>query len=180
MTGKTWFTAGFVTLLSLGVLNPSTVCAQEGPGYDPKSEATFKGTVTDVKGGRSALYWFSRIHTFGLGHMRAPDKQLLLKSDTETLEIQLGPSSFLADQKVEISEGDTLEVIGSRVTIGESQVVLAREMRKGDDTWKLRGAAGQPLWSSGATEPRGFWTPRKVLVTVVVIKVIALATVLRH
>jgi hypothetical protein len=199
MTGKTWFTAGFVMLLSLGVLIPSRVCAQdgaagqepgpveqqrsgtqEGPAYDAKSEATFKGTVADVKGGRSALYWFSRIHTLGLGHMRAADKQLLLKTDTETVEIHLGPTAFLTNQKVEISQGDTLEVTGSRVTIGESQIVLAREMRKGADTWMLRDAAGQPLWSSGPTEARGFWTTKKVLLTIVAIKVVALATVLRH
>jgi hypothetical protein len=65
-------------------------------------------------------------------------------------------------------------------TIGKSQVVLARRMRKGDDTWVLRSAAGEPLWSSGVTEPRGFWTTKKVLLTVVVIKLVALATVLRH
>jgi hypothetical protein len=168
-----------LTLLLLGVLVPSTVCAQD-PDYDLKSETTVTGTVADVKGGRSALYWFSRIHTLGLGHMRAPEKRLLLRTDTEMVEIQLGPSVFLTNQKVEISDGDTLEVIGSRVTIGESQVVLARQLRKGDDTWALRDAAGQPLWNAGATERRGFWTTKKVLLTVVVIKVIALATVLRH
>jgi hypothetical protein len=201
MTAKTWFTAGFVALLTLGVLIPATVCAQdaapgqepgsvqqqqrpstqEGPAYDAKSEATFIGTVADVKGGRSALYWFSRIHTLGMGHMRAPDKQLLLKTDTEIVEIYLGPAAFLSDQKVDIDKGDTVEVIGSRVTRGDSEeVVLAREVRKGNDAWTLRDAAGQPLWSSAQTDARGFWTTKKVLVAAVVAKVVLLATVLRH
>jgi hypothetical protein len=191
---KTLFTVSVVALSALSVFVPAAAFAQQGsdaggpgaiqqpqgPAYDTKSEATFKGTVEDVKGGPSALYWFSRIHTLGMGHMRAPDKELLLKTDTETLEIQLGPSAFLRNQKVEISDGDTLEVIGSRLTTGDSQVVLAREMRKGNDTWTLRDAAGQPLWSSGATETRGFWTTKKVLVVVVAAKVVLLATVLRH
>ena len=79
-----------------------------------------------------------------------------------------------------LRNGDTVEVTGSRVTIGNSQVVLAREMRKGDDTWTIRDAAGQPLWNAGPTEARGFWTTKKVLLVVVVTKVALLATVLRH
>jgi hypothetical protein len=188
-----WF-AG-ITLSSLGVFAPSTVFAQhgpdrhgpdsvqrrhEGPAYDTTSEATFKGTVADVKTGRSALYWLSRIHTLGLGHTGVQEKQLLLRTDTGTVEIHLGPTAFLTEKKVEIREGDTLEVSGSRVTIGESQVVLAREIRKGDSTWTLRDATGQPLWSSSQTEPRGFWTTKRVILAIVVVKVAALATVLRH
>lgn len=190
MIRKIWFTVGVVIMLSLGVFLPATVFAQHGPGrhgpasapaYDTKSEATFTGTVADVKtGGRGPLGWLLRVHTLGLAHNGVQEKRLFLKTDTDTVEIQLGPTAFLNEKKVEIRKGDTLEVIGSRVTIGESQVVLAREIRKGDDAWMLRDAAGQPLWSSVQTEARGFWTTKKVLLTVVVIKVVALATVLRH
>lgn len=163
MIRKTWVTVGVVALSALGVFVPSTVFAQhgsgthgpgsvqqqQGPAYDTKSEATFHGTIADVKTGRSALYGFLfRIHTLGLGQMGAEEKQLLLKTGTETIEIQLGPSAFLTENKVEIGKGDTLEVTGSRVTIGESQVVLAREIRKADNAWALRDATGQPLWSS--------------------------------
>ena len=82
---------------------------------------------------------------------------------------------------MEIKKGDGLEVIGSRITVDQSQVVLAREIRKGDTAWTLRDATGQPLWSSVPTERRGFWTKKKVvLVTIVAAKVVALATVLKH
>jgi hypothetical protein len=193
MIRKTWFIVGVVTLSSLGVFVPSMVLGQHGPGrhgrgpgpherpaYDAKSEATFKGTVADVKTGRSALDRLIQIHTLGQGRTGGQEKQLLLKTDTGTAEIELGPTAFLNEKKVEIRKGDTLEVTGSRVTIGESHVVLAREIRKGDHVWTLRDAAGQPLWSSVRTEARGFWTTKRVLVAVVVIKVVALATVLRH
>lgn len=190
-----WFAVGVVTLSALGVFVPSTAFAQqgpddtpgrgavhqqqrpgtqEGPGYHAKSEATFRGIVADVKSGRTALYWFSRIHTLGLGHMPAPETQLLLKTDMETVQIQLGPTAFLAKNKVEIGEGDMLEVIGSRVTIGESHVVLAREIRKGGNAWMLRDVAGQPLWSSVQTEARGFWTTKKVLLIAVFSTIILL------
>lgn len=168
---------------------PSSVFAQHGPGrhagvsgaaYDPASEAIFKGTVADVKTGRSALYWITQIHTMGLGHRGAQEKQLLLKTDSDTVRIQLAPTTFLDEHNVEIRKGDVLEVIGSRITMRESSVVLAREIRKGNTTWALRDATGQPLWSSDQAEKRGFWTTKKVLVAVVAVKVALLATVLRH
>lgn len=186
------FTAGVVAQSCLTVLVPSTAFAQHGPGmhgsgaahgsdaYDTNSEAIFTGTVADVKTGRSALYWLLRIHTLGQGQMETEKKLLLLTTDTGTVEVQLGPTAFLTEKKVEISEGDILEVTGSRVKIGESQVVLAREIRKGDITWTLRESTGQPLWSSVEAKARGFWSTKKVLLTVVVVKIVALATVLRH
>jgi hypothetical protein len=186
---RIWLTIRVVTLAALGGLVPSIVFAQHGPGmhaavagpvYDMTTEAPVSGTVADVKSGRSALYWFTRIHTLGLGHGRVEEKQLLLNTDAGTLEIQLAPTTFLAEKKVEIKKGDTVAVIGSRVRIGESHVVMARAIRKGETTWTLRDATGQPLWSSVQTETRGFWTKKKVLLAIVVAKVVALATVLRH
>jgi hypothetical protein len=186
---KTWFAVDVAMLSSLGVFVPSTVCAQHGPGrhgpdsapaYDSNSEETFKGTVTDVKTGRSALYRLLQIHTLGMGHKGEQEKQLLLKTDTDTVKIHLGPTAFLTEKKVEVGEGDTLEVTGARAAIGKEHVVLAREIRKADSTWTLRDATGQPLWNSAETEARGFWTTKRVLLAVVAVKVVLLATVLRH
>jgi hypothetical protein len=196
-----WLTVGVVALWSLGVFVPSRVLAQHGPSnhdtgnqhppvepgpqedpaYDPKTEGIFSGTVTDVKaGGPGRLGWLMKVHTLGLGHKGVQEKQLLLKTDTDTVRIHLGPTAFLTDQKVEVRKGDTLAVTGSRVTIGDSQLVLAREIRKADTTWTLRDAGGQPRWSVAQTERRGFWTTKKVLLTVVAVKVALLFTVLRH
>lgn len=196
-----WFTVSVVSLWSLGVFVPSKVLAQhgpsrddtrreqpqedpepqEGPAYDPSTEVIFSGTVTDVKGGGPGrLGWLMKVHTFGLGHKGVQEKELLLKTDTDMVRIHLGPTAFLTDQKVEIRKGDTLAVTGSRVTIGDSQLVLAREIRKADNTWTLRDAGGQPRWNVAQTEARGFWTTKKVLLTVVAVKVALLFTVLRH
>lgn len=196
-----WLTVGVVALWSLGVFVPSKVVAQhsprnqdtgsqqpqeepggqEAPAYDPSTEVIFSGTVTDVKGGGPGrLGWLMKVHTFGLGHKGVQEKELLLKTDADIVRIHLGPSAFLADQKVEIRKGDALAVTGSRVTIGDSQLVLAREIRKADNTWTLRDAGGQPLWNAAQTDRRGFWTTKKVLVSVVAVKVVLLLTVLRH
>ena len=172
-----WFTVGVIALWSFGVFVPSTVFAQHGagmhgpgsaqqqqaPAYETKSEATFTGTVADV-------------NTGGPGRLT----QLLLKTVTGTVLIHLGPTLFLEAKSVEIREGDTLEVTGSRVTLGDAPVVLAREIRRGDNVWTLRDATGQPLWNSVQTEARGFWTKKKILLTAVAVKVALLATVLRN
>jgi hypothetical protein len=186
---KTSFTVVVVTLSSLGVFFPSAVSAQHGPGrhrpdsappYDSKSEATFEGTVTEVKTGRSLFSRLFGIHTLGLGPKEVQAKQLLVRSESRMLQIHLGPTTFLTEKGLEIRKGDTLEVTGALVMIGDSQVVLAREVRKGDSAWTLRDEAGQPLWSTAQTEGRGFWTKKKVLIGAVAIKVALLATVLRH
>jgi hypothetical protein len=115
-----------------------------GPRYDASTEATVSGTVESVEqikpgtgGGRRGL---------GGTHLR-------LKTKTETLDVHLGPATFLTEKKVEISNGDTLAITGSRVTVDGEGVLIAREVRKGDTTWTLRDAAGLPLWRGSGRRP---------------------------
>jgi hypothetical protein len=156
--------------------------AQEGPAYDPSAEATFTGTVTRIRSGDPGrLGWLMRVHTLGLGHKGTQETQLFVNTDEGTVEIDLGPTAFVKEQRVEINEGDGVEVIGSRVTIAESSPVLARQVRKGDSVWTLRDPSGQPLWNPVETQPRRFWTKNRIIVfSVVAAKVVLLATVLRH
>jgi hypothetical protein len=76
-----------------------------------------------------------------------------------------GPSAFLEEQKLEIARGDELEVIGSRVTIGSENVVLAREitragrpssfaMRRGVHSGAWAGAEPPDLRTRGERHPR--------------------------
>jgi hypothetical protein len=46
-----------------------------------------------------------------------------LRTDTGTVEIHLALTAFLTEKKVDVRKGDTLEVTGSRLTIGESRVL---------------------------------------------------------
>jgi len=181
--GRGRFIVRVVALWSLCAAIPLNVSAQqqESPTYDASSEATFTGTVADIRGGGPGrLGWLMRAHTLGLAHKGADDKELLLTTDTDRVRILLGPTAFLKERKVEIKKGDRLTVTGSRVTASDSQVVLAREICKGDTVWALRNVGGQPLWSTTEPEKRRFWTTRKVVLVVVAAKVALLATVLRH
>jgi hypothetical protein len=193
-------TLAFVVLSSLGLLVPSAGLGQHGPerhgadsvqrrqhanpredpAYDTTSESTVKGIIADVRTTRNALSWVSRIHTLGLGHAGAEEQRLFLNTETATLEVRLGPTAFLTEKKVELRRGDTVEVTGSRMTLGATDVVLARQIRKGESTWTLRDAIGRPLWTSAQTKARGFWTKKRVLLAIVALKAAALATVLRH
>jgi hypothetical protein len=77
--------------------------AQEGAAYDSSTEATFTGTVARIRtGGPGRLGWLMRVHTFGLGHKGTRDTQLLVNTDKGAVEIHLGPTAFVKEQRVEI------------------------------------------------------------------------------
>lgn len=113
----------------------------QGPRYDTSTEVTLRGTVQQVKQ-----------VTGGMGMRNATGTHVVLETDQETIEIHLGPSAFIADQKLVLQNGDAVEVIGSRVSIAGAAAILAREIRKGEQAVTLRDAQGFPSWSRG---PRG-------------------------
>jgi hypothetical protein len=132
---------GAATLLTVTAV--SVVMAQTGTGggspmYDVRTEATIRGTVESVDtitgaGGRGR-------HALGGTH-------LTVKTEKESLAVHVGPTAYLTEKGITLAKGDTLEILGSRVTIGEESVVIARQIKKGDNTWTLRDAFGRPLWS---------------------------------
>jgi len=117
---------------------------QMAPMYNTRTESTIKGTVEAVEevtgegrmGGRMDGRSMSGTH-------------IVLETETGSVEVHLGPSAFLEEKKLKLAEGDTVEVLGSRVTMGAKEVVLAREIKCGEDSWTLRDASGRPLWRMG-------------------------------
>jgi hypothetical protein len=113
---------------------------QSGPIYDTKTETTITGTV-------------ERIDTVnppeGRGRRSMGGTHLVLKSAAETIAVHVGPTAYLEQEKVVLAVGDTVKILGSRVTIDNEPVLLVREISKGESTWTLRTAAGRPLWSGG-------------------------------
>jgi LmbE family N-acetylglucosaminyl deacetylase len=71
----------------------------------------------------------------------------LVKTEKETLEVHVGPTAYLTEKGITLAKGDTLEILGSRVTIDKEPVVIAKQIKKGDNTWTLRDASGRPMWS---------------------------------
>jgi hypothetical protein len=137
-----------VVLLAVAVAYVPSEAAQrpggmrgQGPRYDTSTEVTVHGSIQEVKQ-----------VTGGMGIRNMTGTHVILKTDQETIEIHLGPSTFIADQKLVLQKDDVVEVIGSRVTVAGANAILARQVRKGEQAVTLRDAQGFPSWSRG---PRG-------------------------
>ena len=72
---------------------------------------------------------------------------ITVKTDKETIPIHLGPAWFIERLDTKIMKGDTIEVKGSRVTVAGKPAIIAEEVKKGEDTLKLRDDNGIPVWA---------------------------------
>jgi hypothetical protein len=104
--------------------------AAKAPEYDPKAEITFKGTVED----------FHESTTRG-DH---PGLHLIVKTETETIEVHACPVKFMKELDFPLEKGDAITVIGSRP--GGTGIVVGREITKGQTSLTLREKSGAPIW----------------------------------
>ena len=114
------------------VLAAASGLAQAPPKYDSSTETKLKGAVEELKfvppsGGKPIGY-------------------LTVKCATESVHVFLGPKSFLDDMGASFKVGDAIEVTGSKVKQDGADLVLAREVSKGDDVLTLRFKDGKPAW----------------------------------
>lgn len=125
------------TVLLLAV---SLTFAQRGRGgarnYNPATETTLKGEVIEITQQQCP-------NCPGTG------QHLTLKTTGGTYDVHLGPTSYLASQNFTLAKGDQVEVTGSKIAMGGSDVILAREVRKNGATLSLRSPTGKPNWSGG-------------------------------
>jgi hypothetical protein len=127
---------GISLVLTVALLMSPRSYAQNGaPKYDASTETKMKGTVEELK---------------------LPDKghdkeivHLVMKNGEETVDIYLCPKSFMDDMGVTFSKGDEIAFTGSKVKQDGADMVLAREVVKGQDTLTLRDDKGKPVWILG-------------------------------
>jgi hypothetical protein len=81
------------------------------------------------------------------GRGRYQGVHLTLKTAQETIAVHLGPKWYLDQQKMTFAPKDTVEVTGSRVTMGGKPVIIAAEVKKDGQSLKLRDASGIPVWA---------------------------------
>lgn len=125
----------FVFLASFLIVSAAAQKAAKpnSPKYDLQTEVKSKGSIEEVKlppkgSEREAVH-------------------LLVKNGTDTLEVYLCPKSFMDDMGMEFSKGDEISIAGSKVKDGDTELILAREVVKGNNTFELRDAKGEPVWS---------------------------------
>jgi len=103
------------------------------PNYDLKAEVTLQVTVTEIR------------------RIEGPGEQsgvhLMVKSGSGTLEVDLGPQWFLTERKYTFAVGDALSVTGARIKRNSGDALIAREVRRGEQTMQFRDAKGFPLWA---------------------------------
>jgi hypothetical protein len=121
----------FLRLAALAFL-VTLAFTQAPPKYDPATETKLKGVVEQLKlvpptGGKPVAY-------------------LVLKSGQDTVQVFLCPKSFLDEMGVGFKPADEIQVTGSKVKQDGAELILAREVVKGEDTLTLRFNDGKPAW----------------------------------
>jgi DNA/RNA endonuclease YhcR with UshA esterase domain len=107
---------------------------RRGGNYNPATETTVTGTVDEVKNLPSPGRGGGGLH-------------LVLSTGTGPIDVHVGPASFVASKNFAFAKGDSLTVIGSKVTLQGQEALIAREIKKGEQVLTLRDAKGFPLWS---------------------------------
>jgi hypothetical protein len=128
-----------LSLLGLVLAGPSW--AQSGPGkgagpsglYNPDTVVTVSGLVIaktqpSAKGLPQLVY-------------------LTLKTDAGKITVFLGPDLYVDKLPLQIKILDKIQVTGSKISWEGKPVILASEIKKGDQLLKLRAPNGVPVWS---------------------------------
>ena len=94
--------------------------AQAGQGsriYDPSTEDTLQGTVSEVttitgRGGWNGVHF-------------------TLKTPYRAYDVHVGPSEYVSQSGFTLSEGDPVQVVGSRVVVdGAKALICARDQKE--------------------------------------------------
>jgi hypothetical protein len=130
---KVLFLAMVFTSLCLTPMAAQKAQETKPPSYDLHSETKMKATVDEVK-----------------LPPKGSEKEtvhLLVKNGADTVDVYLCPKSFLDDMGVSFSKGDEIALTGSKVKVEGADLILAREVVKGNDTLILRDEKGNPVWN---------------------------------
>jgi hypothetical protein len=123
----------FLTFLLVASLVGQKNSKPSPPKYDLHSEMKLKGSIEEVKlppkGSEKEI-----VHLF-------------VKNGPDTVDVYLCPKSFFDDMGMGFNKGDEIALTGSKIKQGEVDLVLARELVKGNDTFVLRDAKGDPVWN---------------------------------
>jgi hypothetical protein len=113
-----------------GILGASNAIAQRN--YDPKTVETIQGKVLSIE----------KTPSKGRGY----GVHLTLQTEKESISVHLGPGWYIEKQTPHIESNDTIIVTGSRVTFDGKPAIIAAQVKKGNETLKLRDENGIPSW----------------------------------
>jgi hypothetical protein len=105
-----------------------------GPKYELDAEMKTKGVIDEVD-----------LVTLG---KRKDFTELIIKNGDDKIHIYVCPKPFEDEMGISFSKGDQITVTGSKVKYEGADVILARELAKGEDTLLFRDAKGIPVWDA--------------------------------
>jgi hypothetical protein len=125
-----------VTLMLTGAASLAGAQTAGGKGagklYNPQTVEVLSGTIEKME----------------RRQMRRGTHEMLgfvLKTDKESVMVLLGPSRLIDKLAYKPQVGDQVTVKGSRVTRQSRTMIIAAEVRKGDQVMVLRDASGKPV-----------------------------------
>jgi DNA/RNA endonuclease YhcR with UshA esterase domain len=127
------------TLALVLTIAPATAGQKSEPGgavpkYDPSAEATFKGTVEEVRDRQCPV-------SGGMG------SHLIVRLATgNTIEVHLASTKFVKTYDLVFNKGDVVSVVGTKVQFEGVETIFAREVTRGSDTFAFRDKDGKPIW----------------------------------
>lgn len=131
--GSSWMWSRSIFLSVFIVLCVSLIInAQTAPKYDASTETKMTGTVEDLRVP-------SKGHEKEIVH-------LVMKDGDRMVDIYLCPKAFMDDMGVAFNKGDEIAFTGSKITQDGAEMMLAREIIKGQDRLVLRDGKGKPVW----------------------------------
>lgn len=79
--------------------------------------------------------------------------QIKVLTDDGEVQVHVGPVGPLRRQQARFRRGDKVEIAGSEGTVAGKPALLASRVRRGGRVWRLRDAAGAPLWANEPKKP---------------------------
>jgi hypothetical protein len=135
---KTWHITLWLAALVVLAAPIAAAQAQQAapvvPKYDAATEATFKGTITDISDRNCPISGTMGFHF------------VLKFEDGKTIEVHVAASRFMKEYSLALNKGDQVEVLGSKVKFEGADTILAREVSRGEEVFVFRDKTGKPAW----------------------------------
>ncbi len=103
--------------------------------YNPQTVETIRGQVVRVETATPMRGMGRGVH-------------LVVRTDSGTIPVHLGPSWFIENQETQIEPDDQVEITGSQITINGRPALIASQVRKDGQVLQLRDPSGRPVWAA--------------------------------
>lgn len=103
--------------------------------FNPQTVETIRGQVVRVETATPMRGMGRGVH-------------LVVRTDSGTIPVHLGPSWFIDNQETQIEPDDQVEITGSQITVNGRPALIASQIRKDGQVLQLRDPSGRPVWAA--------------------------------